>query len=142
MLRLGDTMNGAICLICGFVKKSVEQTCEECGHDLRSSDRSLALGLARAALTPEEISEVSERIAKGERPVAPKNGKWTEGAGMGWREWTLIVLGAIAITPLYGLAVSWGWRDERSLASRQALWVSLAILAVELTFLLSWVASA
>lgn len=131
-------MNGAICLICGFVKEAVEQTCEECGHELRSSDRSLALGLARAELTSAEIAEVSERIAKGERPVAPKNGKWTDGAGMEWREWALIVLGSVAITPLYGIAVSWGWRDERSLAARQALWLSLAILAVEVTMLLSW----
>ncbi len=131
-------MNSAICLICGFVKESVGQTCEECGHDLRSSDRSLALGLARAGLTQDEILEVSERISKGERPVAAKNGKWTDGARMEWREWILLALGAVVITPLYGLAVSWGWRGDRRLASRQAFWVSITVLVVEVTLLLNW----
>ena len=131
-------MNGAICLICGFVKEDVEHTCGECGHELRSSDRSLAHGLARAKLTQGELAEVSERIAKGERPVVPNNGKWTNGVGMEWREWALIALGALVVTPLFGLAVSWELRTERSLAARQAFWTLLAVLAVELTLLLSW----
>lgn len=131
-------MNGAICLICGFVKETVGQTCEECGHDLRSSDRSLALGLARAGLTPDEMLEVSERISKGERPVAAKNGKWNDGARMEWREWVLLVTGVVVITPLYGLAVSWGWRVDRRLAASQAFWVSLTVLVVEVVVLLNW----
>ena len=130
-------MNGAICLICGFVKEYVEQTCEECGHELRSSDRSLAQGLARANLTQVELAEVSERIAKGERPVVPKNGKWAKGDGLEWREWALISLGAFVMTPLFGLAVAWGWRTERSLAARQLFWTSLSLLAVELIVLLT-----
>jgi|GEM_PF-6178952 len=135
---LGDAMNGAICLICGFVKEAAEDRCKECGNELRPSDRSLALGIARAELTPKEIREVSERIARGERPSAPKYGKWAKGTGMVWREWSLIVIGAIAMTPLFSIAIALRWRGERSTAARQALVLSLSILAAEITLLLSW----
>jgi len=38
-----------------------------------------------------------------------------------------VVVGSLLLTPLVGIAVWFGWREDRPKAAAQALWTSLAI---------------
>ena len=118
-------MSEALCLLCGSLKAAVESICSECGHAAREEELDLAHLFSAAHLSPQELIEAGGRIAAGERP-APKQVNRIKSIepGLERREFWLLGLGNVLLTPILGFTTWWGWRASRPRAARQAFWLS------------------
>ncbi len=132
----------ALCHRCGAEKGGPLVPCKGCGFTPTGEERPIAWLFSAHHLTGEELDHAAARVKAGERPepgralrddarramgAAPLTDAAKAPLGAGW----LLVLGLanLLLTPMAGLAVWFGLREERPRAARQALVVTLPISA-------------
>lgn len=132
----------AVCHRCGGPKKGPFVPCKACRFEPRGEERSVAWLFSRAWLEADELTLAAERIRSGQRPdvsralcdMARVEMGAVPASTFATRTLTLGQLAALAaanllLTPLAGLAVWYGLREERPVAARQAARVTLPIAA-------------
>lgn len=130
----------AICHQCGGPKRGPFVPCKSCQFEPRGEERAVAWLFSRAWLSADELSLAAERIRSGQRPdvsqalqerarVEMGAVPMSSGASLPLGIWQLLGLSAanLFLTPLAGLAVWYGMRDERPLAARQAARVTVPV---------------
>jgi len=130
----------AICHNCGGEKAGPLVPCKACGFVPTGEDRPIAWLFSGHHLEAAELMEAAERIRAGERPDPPSALRQAartamgalplldpSGKGLSRRDLVGVVVGSLLLTPLVGIAVWFGWREDRPKAAAQALWTSLAI---------------
>ena len=139
----------AVCHRCGGSKKAPLVPCKSCGFTPTGSERPLAWLFSEHHLEPDELEEAADRIRAGERPDPSRALQAQARAGMGAAPLTetrgvplppgsllLLGIGNLLLTPLAGYAVWFGLREERPVAARQALAVTIPVSAA---LALAWV---
>lgn len=140
----------AVCHRCGGTKKAPLVPCKECGFTPTGPDRALAWLFSENHLDAAELREAAQRIRAGERPDPSRALQAEARAGMGAaplndrgarplppRTLLLVGLGNLLMTPLTGYAVWFGLREDRPVAARQALAVTVPVSAA---LALAWLA--
>ena len=141
----------AACHRCGGIKAGPFLPCPDCHHTPRADDRAIAWLFSSAHLSPEELVEAAKRSQAGEQPPPSRRliayaathaaaGRAGGGAPMTPRQLLAVGIGSVALTPLVGLSVWWGYRATRPAAARQALRISIPIAAVMAVLWLSVIA--
>lgn len=141
----------AVCHRCGGIKAGPFLPCPDCLHTPRGDDRALSWLFSSAHLSAGELGLAAERIQAGDQPEPPKHllayakanmtaGQTSSGTPLSHRELLAIGLGSIALTPLVGLSVWWGYRTVRPAAARQALTVTIPVGAALVVLWLSVIA--
>ena len=131
----------AVCHRCGGIKAGPFLPCPDCLHTPRAEDRALAWLFSAAHLSTEELELAARRIQTGEQPEpsrqllahATANMSSSRGSGgppLSRHQLVGIGLGSIALTPLMGLSIWWGYRTSRPLAAKQALRVTVPVSVV------------
>ena len=141
----------AACHRCGGIKAGPFLPCPDCHHTPRADDRAIAWLFSSAHLSPEELAEAAKRIQAGEQPHPSRrliayaathtaDGRNGGGAPLNPRQLLAVGIGSVALTPLVGLSLWWGYRTTRPAAARQALRISVPIAAVMAVLWLSVIA--
>jgi len=133
----------AVCVRCGAWKPRAMAACGDCAYRPEGAERPTSYLLSSHHLSEAEMSRAAVRIRAGEE-VTPPNQLLeiarleltaTEGTvdeddseeGLTREEKFLLFLGDLFLTPLIGAVAWWGWREERPLASRQALRITVPV---------------
>ena len=124
--------------------------CKACGFVPTGEDRPIAWLFSGHHLEAGDLIEAAERIRAGERPDPPsalrQGARAAMGAsplldplakGLSRRDLVGVGLGSLLFTPLVGIAVWFGLREDRPRAAAQALWMALGIGGL---VALAWVA--
>ena len=121
-------------------------SCPACGHRPQGEERLTAWLLSSQHLDEDELAAAAARIAGGEplQPTPDQIARAREAlkpvpeerverpdpdAGLGFRQKLLFVGVNVVFTPLFGLAAWWSWRTRRPLAARDALQLTLPVVA-------------
>lgn len=117
-------------------------SCAACGHRPTGEERLLAYLLSSHHLSDKELDEAAGRIIAGD-PIDPppellERARAHLSPVASEREvprdpdeelppWRLVGIVAVSLllTPLFGLALWWSWREERPKMARQALYAAL-----------------
>lgn len=148
MLRSPD----AICQACAAPKELPLARCGSCGFHPTGEAQEIALLCSTRLLTPEQLADVADRLARGE-PLNPSpqlrararallHGKAEEvERQLTGRELVALTVGNVLLTPLLGYAVWFRLRERPGIAARQALFVTLpvsVVLAAAWILLVRW----
>lgn len=145
--------SAAICHRCGGPKRGPFVPCKVCGFTPSGEERSVAWLFSREHLSEDELAEAAARVRSGERPDPSRALIAQAHAGMGAvpasteqqrplrLSQVLSLLAAnLLLTPLAGLAVWFGLREERPVAARQAIWATVPVaLLLSAGWLLVWI---
>jgi len=128
----------AVCHRCGGPKKGPFVPCKTCSFVPSGEDRPIAWLFGLDYLTEEEMAEAGRRIQAGESPDPSNALRELARAGMGavplssaqlkpLTNWQLLWLSVsnLALTPLIGAAMWYGWRDDRPVAAGQVARVTI-----------------
>lgn len=137
----------AICARCGGAREGLRAPCPDCGHRPEAGELPVAWLLSAAWLDEEELVEVSRRISEGQRPDPDPRLLVRARAALGVERSSGdlplsnparagVLLGDVLLTPLLGYALWFGLRQERPVAAREAL---LITLPVTLALALAWI---
>lgn len=131
----------AICHRCGGSKKGPFVPCKACGYAPAGPERHVAWLFSEHHLEPEELEEAARRIHSGERPDPPRSlleqARVRMGAApltddarrpLGTAQLIGLAVGNVLLTPLLGMALWWGMREERPIAAAQALRTTLPVI--------------
>ncbi len=102
-------------------------------------DASLRIQRGESPDPPEHLLKLARSQLTASRSVlpAPQDPQPRERKGLSREEIWLLVLANLALTPLVGFAVWWGWRLRHPRAARQVLW---ATLTVAMALAVAWAA--
>ncbi len=136
----------AVCARCGGLRPDLRAACPDCGHAPDASELPLAWLLSERWLGEAELLETARRISAGQRPdpdprllakarAALDEARVGQGPGLGNGGRAAVLLGDVLLTPLIGYALWFGLRQERPVAAREAL---LLTLPVTLALGLAW----
>jgi len=130
----------AVCHHCGSEKPGALSPCASCGFTPAGADRALAWLFSTQHLDRVELARAAERIRAGDQPAPSRALQAEARQAMGARSLpntarrpleprTLILLSAanLLLTSLVGYAVWFGMREERPVAARQALWLTMPV---------------
>ena len=139
----GQAPSAAVCHRCGGAKRGPFVPCKACGFTPVGAERQVAWLFSEHHLGPEELALAARRLRSGERPEPPRALLETARQRMGaapltteasqpltHRQVLALTAANVLLTPLAGLAVWWGLQQERPVASRQALRVTLPVVLV------------
>ena len=134
----------AVCVRCGAWKPRAMAACGDCAYRPEGTERPLSYLLSSHHLSEAEMSRAATRIRAGEEvsppgpllEIARLELTATEGTvdedegdeGLTREEKFLLFLGDLFLTPLIGVVAWWGWREERPVASRQALGITVPVV--------------
>lgn len=142
----------AVCHRCGGLKGGPLVPCKACGFTPIGADRPVAWLFSGHHLSEEELAFAASRVRRGDRPdpsralqeqareamgAQPTALSQAARAPLATQRLLLLTLANLLLTPLVGLAVWFGLRDERPAAARQAL---LFTMPVALAMSVLWVA--
>jgi len=130
----------AVCHRCGGPKNGSLVACQTCGVTPTAADRSLAWLLSYHHLNEAELELVGERIRQGDRPDPSRSLLEEARIAMGAKPMAtqntqplqsssllLLAVVELVLTPLAGFAVWFGLRQDRPIAARQVLRVTIPI---------------
>jgi hypothetical protein len=138
----------AICHRCGGAKKGPLVPCKACGYTPAGDDRAVAWLFSGHHLDEPELTEAARRVRAGEQPEPSRALRELARASMGavpldddarrplsTAQLLALVVTDVVLTPLAGYAVWFGLRENRPVAARQAL---LVTVPVTLVFTVLW----
>ncbi len=133
-------MTTAVCHKCGSAKSGPFVPCKACQHIPQRQDRSVAWLFSTEHLSEEELTRAAERIRNGERPdpsrILQQMAHQTMGATpitdisqipLSTRTLVAIASANLLLTPMAGLAVWLGYRQQRPIAAAQALRITVPV---------------
>ena len=130
----------AICHKCGSPKSGPFVPCKSCQHVPQRQDRSVAWLFSTEHLSEEELQLAAQRVRDGARPdpsrALQELARQTMGAApitdtrqvpLSTRTLVAIAGANLLLTPMAGLAVWFGYRQQRPTAAAQALRITVPV---------------
>ena len=129
----------AVCHRCGGEKTEPLGRCGQCSFEPAGSERATAWLFSSAHLSIDELRLAGSRVRNGELPdpsaalkalAFPHIQPHANAQPLTHRDQAAIAALNMVLTPLAGLAIWWGLREERPTAARQALRASVPVAVV------------